>query len=73
MREFLISVASGLVVALISALFRRDRGRGPGGMSQTMSNTTVTGGGVTRTVLAFLIGAAVVYVVLQYNLLPLNR
>ncbi len=63
MKEFLISVASGLVVALISALFL-GKGRGhSGGQSQSMSMNS-SGGTFSRVALAFVLGAIAVYVIL---------
>ncbi len=65
MREFLISVASGLTVALLSALFIRQDRRG--GQSQTMNINTSRRGpwGVLVYVLLGAAAAALVFLYLR--------
>jgi hypothetical protein len=60
MRDFLIAVASGLVVTALSALFtgRSDKN----GFSQSMRSDS--GGGVSRAIIAFLLGVVIVFVFL---------
>lgn len=63
MKEFLISVASGLVVAALSALLFGRRG---GGQSQSMTmNNAGSGGNFSRIALAFVLGAVAVYIILK--------
>lgn len=65
-RDFLISVASGLVVAVLAGLiFGRHRDRRPG-PTQSMSMTRNSGSGFGRILLAFLLGAALIFVVLFF-------
>ena len=61
MREFLISVASGIVVAIVSALFIGRSGRG----ERTAPNQSQSGGSLGKVLLAFLLGAAIVLAVLM--------
>ena len=58
MREFLISVASGFAVAVLSAIFLR-RPLPRSGPSQNMSMAATRKGGVTRLAVIFLLGLAV--------------
>ena len=57
MRDFLISVASGFAVAILSAIFLRRPSRGSG-PSQNMSMRTKGGGGAVQYLLIFALGAA---------------
>ncbi len=56
-RELLVSVVSGIIVALISGLFTR---RSSGGGAQS-------GSGSGKVFVAFLLGAAVVFVLLTFG------
>jgi hypothetical protein len=58
MRDFLISVASGFAVAVLSAIFLR-RPLPRSGPSQNMRMDASRKGGVTRLALIFLFGLAV--------------
>jgi|GEM_PF-3653416 len=68
MREFLISVASGFAVAVLSAIFigRSGESGGKPGQTQSMSMTTNKGGGFAQTLLIFFAGAAIAFAVLMY-------
>jgi len=59
MRDFLISVASGFAVAILSAIFLR-RPLPNGRPSQNMNMNTPRNGGVTRFLFVFLIAAVFV-------------
>jgi hypothetical protein len=65
MRDFLISVASGFAVAILSAIFLRRPSRGSG-PSQSMSMGSTASGGVIQFLVVFLLGAAAVLAVLTY-------
>ncbi|MGA7327677.1 MAG: hypothetical protein WBX25_25085 [Rhodomicrobium sp.] len=59
MRDFLISVASGFAVAMLSAIFLR-RPLPNGRPSQNMNMNTASNGGVVRFLLVFLLVAVFV-------------
>jgi hypothetical protein len=66
MREFLISMASGIVVAVISNLFIGRRGEKSGtSLSQSMSSNSGSSSG--KIFIAFLLGAAIVFAVLMFH------
>jgi hypothetical protein len=62
MRDFLISVASGFAVAMLTAIFLR-RPPARTGASQNMNMIASGGGGVVRLALMFSLGLAVALVV----------
>jgi hypothetical protein len=66
MRDFLISVASGFAVAILSAIFLRRSSRGSGSSQSMSMGAAASGGGVTQFLLVFLLGAVVVLAVLTY-------
>jgi len=57
MRDFLISVASGFAVAVLSSIFLR-RPLPKAGPSQNMKMTSSRNGGVTQLALIFFLGVA---------------
>jgi cytochrome c biogenesis protein CcdA len=60
-REFLISVASGIVVAIVSALLISRSGHG----ERSAPNQSQSGSSQGKVLLAFLLGAAIVFAVLM--------
>jgi hypothetical protein len=68
LREFVISVASGFAVAILSAIFlRRPMRGGRNAPTQSMGMNTTSGGGVGQLFLFFLLGAAVALAILMYT------
>jgi hypothetical protein len=65
-REFVISVASGFAVAILSAIFLRRPLRGNHAPSQSMSMGSSSGGTMSQIVLIFLLGAAAAFAILMY-------
>jgi hypothetical protein len=66
MRDFLISVASGFAVSILSAIFLRKSPRGSG-PTQNMSIGSAAGGrAVIQFLLVFLLGAAAIFAAVTY-------
>ena len=66
-REFVISVASGFAVAILSAIFLRRPLRGNRAPSQSMSMGSSSGGTMSQIVLIFLLGAAAAFAIMMYS------
>ncbi len=67
MRDFLISVASGFAVAILSAIFLRRSQRESGSSQNMRIGTAASGRGIIQFLLVFLLGAAAVLGVLAYT------